>query len=320
MRLLILGALTWSGVALGAATVTAADFPTRPVRFIVGFASGGTTDVLARLVGRRLSEKWGQPVVVEIKPGADGSIATEYVSRSPADGYIIGWVTSSHAITPITTKLNYDPINGIAPITLATSNPSLLVVNPAVPARSVKELIALAKSKPDELRYASAGTNTIQNLQMLLFMQMAGIQALHVPYKGGGQAITALLGGEVDLYFAGVSTAAAQVSAGQLRALGVGSSARTTFDPNMPTIAEAGGLPGFDASNWTGALTAPGTPKDILKKLHDDIVYVIRVPEMQKRLTDLGFVTIASTPEGFAEIIKRDITRWSGLLKAVAEK
>ena len=308
-------AAAWLGIALGTLPAFAAEYPARPVRFIVGFAAGGTTDVLARLVAQKLSEKWGQPVIVEIRAGADGSIATEYVSRSPADGYVVGWVTSAHAITPVTTKLNYDPINGIAPITLATSNPSLLVVHPSVPAKTVKELIALAKARPGFIRYASSGTNTIQNLQMLLFMDMAGIKALHVPYKGGGQAITALMGGEIDLYWAGVSTAAAQVASGKLRALGVGSSARTTFDPNMPTIEEAGGLKGFDASNWTGVLAAPGTPRDIIRRLNEGIVEVIRVPDMQKRLMELGFVTVASTPEGFAEIIKRDITRWSKLLK-----
>ncbi len=300
------------GVALGAATP---DYPTKPVRFLVGFAAGGTTEVLARLVSVKLNEKWNQAVIIETRPGADGSIATGMVSRSAPDGYTIGWVTSAHAITPVTTKLSYDPINGIAPIILATTNPSLLVVHPGFPAKSVKELISYARSNPGKVTYASAGTSTIQNLQMLQFMHMASIKALHVPYKGGGDALTALLKGEVDLYFAGVATAASQVAAGKLRALGVGSRSRTTFDPNMPTIAEAGDLPGFDAGNWTGALSAPGTPANIISKVNSDTVEALRMPDMQKKLAELGFVVIASTPREFVETIKGNIARWSELLK-----
>lgn len=308
-------AVAVSCMTYGFAFAAAPDYPSRPVRFMVGFAAGGTTEVLARLVSVKLAEKWKQAVIIDIRPGADGSIATGLVSRSAPDGLTIGWVTSAHSITPVTTKLNYDPVNGIAPIILATSNPSLLVTHPGFPAKTVKELIAYAKANPDKVTYASAGTNTIQNLQMLQFMRMANVRTLHVPYKGGGDALTALLKGEVDLYFAGVSTAASQVSAGKLRALGVGSRNRTSFDPNMPTIAEAGDLPGFDASNWTGALAASGTPAEIINKVNADTIEILRTTDMQKRLADLGFVIIASTPKEFGDTIKGDIARWSSLLK-----
>jgi tripartite-type tricarboxylate transporter receptor subunit TctC len=297
----------WSG----GTPARAQTWPSKPVRLIVGFEAGGGTDTLARLIAPPLSAMWGEPVVVENRPGADGSIAAALVAWANPDGLMIAAITNAHTITPSEHHLSYDPVKSFAPITELAFVPDILLVNPALPVHSVTELVALAKAKPGALNYGSAGTGTSPYLEMRLFESLAGIQMVHVPFKGSAPATTALLSGELQLMFGSISTTLNQVRAGKLRALAVSTKVHSPTAPEIPTMAEAAGLPDFDSGVWYGLLAPAHTPTAITEKISHDIGTVLLQPDMQKRLVELGFITVADSPQHFTATIEHDIARWS---------
>ena len=291
-------------------------YPTKSVRMVVGFGTGGGTDTLARVLSRKLADTWPQSLVVENRPGADGSIATEIVARSPADGYTLVMVSNAHTITPFQRKLAYDPVKDFAPVTLVGSNPQLLLLHPSLPAKNLKELIALAKARPNDMAFASSGTGTSPYLAMELLKSVTGIQLTHVPYKGSGPAVIDLVGGHVQLMFGAVSTTLAQRQNGRLRAIAISSPQRWPALPEIPTVAESG-IPGFEASTWYGVMAPAGTPAAIVGKLHTDMATAINAPDIRKHLLDLGMSSLANTPREFADVIRHDMARWGKLIRSL---
>lgn len=299
------------GTVLCGTGAWAQTWPSKPVRLIVGFEVGGGTDTLARLIAPRLSTMWGQPVVVENRPGADGSIAAAVVAQASPDGSMIAAVTNAHTITPSEHHLSYDPVKSFAPVSELAFVPDILLVNPELPVHSVAELVAYAKAKPGTLNYGSSGTGTSPYLEMRLFESLTGTQMVHVPFKGSAPAMTALLSNEVQLMFGSISTTLNQVRAGKLRALAVSTAVHSPAAPEIPTVAEAAGLPDFDSGVWYGLLAPAHTPAAITEKMSQDINAVMHQPEVQKRLLELGFITVADSPDHFTATIVRDIARWS---------
>ena len=291
-------------------------YPTKSVRMVVGFGTGGGTDTLARVLSRKLADTWPQSLVVENRPGADGSIATEIVARSPADGYTLVMVSNAHTITPFQRKLAYDPVKDFAPVTLVGSNPQLLLLHPSLPAKNLKELIALAKARPNDMAFASSGTGTSPYLAMELLKSVTGIQLTHVPYKGSGPAVIDLVGGHVQLMFGAVSTTLAQRQNGRLRAIAISSPQRWPALPEIPTVAESG-IPGFEASTWYGVMAPAGTPAAIVGKLHTDMATAINAPDIRKHLLDLGMSPLANMPREFADVIRHDMARWGKLIRSL---
>lgn len=291
-------------------------YPAKSVRMVVGFGTGGGTDTLARVLSRKLADIWPQSLVVENRPGADGSIATEIVARSPADGYTLVMVSNAHTITPFQRKLAYDPVKDFAPVTLVGSNPQLLLLHPSLPAKNLKELISLAKARPNDMAFASSGTGTSPYLAMELLKSVTGIKLTHVPYKGSGPAVIDLVGGHVQLMFGAVSTTLAQLQNGRLRAIAITSPQRWPALPEIPTVAESG-IPGFEASSWYGVLAPAGTPAPIVSKLHTDMATAINAPDIRKHLLDLGMSTVANTPREFADVIRNDMARWGKLIRSL---
>lgn len=290
-------------------------YPARPVRFIVPYVPGGGVDFVGRIVAQKLSETWAYPVVVENRPGGGTNIGSELVARSAPDGYtlLIGGVPNTANMT-LFKKVPYDVVRDFAPVTRMTTAPNLLVVHPSVPAKSVKELIALAKSRRGELTYASAGIGSSNHLSGELFRIMAGVDILHVPYKGGGAAVTDLLAGQVSMYFSTTPSSMPFVRAGRLRALAITSARRSPIVPDVPTIAESG-LPGFEQSAWHGLFAPAGTPQAVVGKLHDEAVRVLRLPEITERLAAQGVDVVASSPAEFAAFIKQDVAKYAKLVK-----
>ena len=306
-------ALLWGA---GARAVIAQDYyPSKPIRLVVPFGAGGTTDVLARAIGQRLTEAWGQPVVVENRPGAGGNIGTESVAKSAADGYTMLLISVGFASNPaLYSKLPFDPIKDFAPVTLVATTQNVLIVHPSVPARSARELIQLAKSRPGQLNFGSSGTGTSQHLAGELFKSMAGVQMQHVPYRGSAPALTALIGGEVSLMFNNLLTALPHVKAGRLRALAVTSAERSPAAPEIPTMAESG-LPGYDVSTWYGLLVPAGTPKEIVARLNAEVVRILNLPELKERLRSQGADVIPSTPDQFAAHIRQEMVKWAQVVR-----
>lgn len=304
------------GIALTAASVgaQAQSYPAKPVRLIVGFAVGGGTDTLARLLAERLTNLWGQNVLVENKTGADGAIAAEQVWRAAPDGYNLVVVSNAHAITPAFGNIPYDPVAGFEPITLLAAQPNLLLVHVSVPVGNLQEFIALAKANPGKLDYGSSGAGTTPHLAMELLKQMTGIELLHIPFRGSGPASAAVVTGEVKALFAAVSTSMPHVRSGKLKVLGITSAQRNQAVPDVPTIAEQG-LPGFQSATWYGILAPAKTPPAIVEKLYGDIHRVIADPEMTSRLVGMGFDAVANTPQEFRQVIVADIARWTPIVK-----
>ena len=298
----------------------AEEFPEHPVHLLVGFSPGGGTDTLARLLGQKLSGIWGQPVIVENREGADGTIAENIAAHAAPDGYTIIMITNTHVTTPSQYKLNYDPINSFASVSLLASQPDALLVNPSLPVQSVAELITLAKAKPGTLNFGSSGTGTAEYLAMALFMKTTGTNLVNVSYKGVAPAQMALVGGETQVMFGSVTANLPLVRSGKLRALAVSATSRFPAMPEVPTVAEAAHLADFDVGVWYGVLAPAGVPDAIVAKLHRDVVGVVKSAEFQQRLSSLGFVSIASTPEEFTQAIKNDLSRWSALLGASQAK
>ena len=291
------------------------NYPSRPIRIIVPTSPGSGNDTVARLLAQRLSEIFRRQVLVDNRAGAGTIIGTEIVAKAPPDGYTLLSGNSAFTINPSAyKKLPYDAIRDFVPITHAVSVPSLIVVHPSVPAKSVKELIALAKARPGELLYASSGHGTNPHLTMELFTSMAQIRMTHVPYKGSSGLID-VVAGHVQVLALSMSTLMPHVRAGKLRALGVTSVRRTAAAPDIPTIAEAG-LPGYESVQWTGLLAPAGTPRDVIVKLHGEIVGILRTPEVRDRLAGDGSDVIANSPEEFGAFIKAEIVKWANVAKA----
>ena len=299
-----------------AAHAAAPAFPVRPVRIIVPFGPGGSTDIVARILGQKLTEAWGQQAVVDNRGGAGGIIASELVARAAPDGYTILMGTiSTHGINQsLYRKIPYDPIGDFAPVTLVATTPSVLMVHPSVPAASVKELIALAKAKPGELNYGSAGFGGSQHLCGVLLMSLAGIKLTHVSYKDTAAALLDAMSGRTQVMFDSLPSAMPYIKSGKLRALAVTGSKRSPALPSLPTVAE-GGVPGFDVTAWYGALVPAGTSKSIVDKLNADFVRAIRLPDVQERITSNGAEPVGSTPQEFAQFVRSELVKWAKVVK-----
>jgi tripartite-type tricarboxylate transporter receptor subunit TctC len=296
-------------------------YPSKPIRMIVGFAPGGGTDTTARAIAQKLTPVLGQQIVVDNRSGAAGNIATELVAHAPPDGYtlLMGTIAALAINVSLYDKLPFDPVRDFAPITLAVSSTNVLVVHPSVAANSVKELIALAKSKPGQLTYGSSGIGGAGHLAGELFKTMARIDMVHVPYKGGAPAMLELIAGQVQLVFATAETAVPQIKSGKVRALGVTTSKRSALLPEIPTIAEAG-LPGYEANNWYGVLAPAHTPHAIVTRLNSAIVGVLNSPDLKETLFRQGLDATPTTPEQFAAYIKSEIAKWAIVVKAANAK
>jgi len=295
-------------------------YPAKPVRFIAGFPAGGPSDIVTRAVAKRMSELMGQPVVVENRSGAGGHIAVEALTKAPPDGYTILLAGSFLTIGPsLYAKLSYDPVRDIAPVGLIARNQYLLVVHPAVPAKSTKELIALARSRPGQLNYGSSGVGAPPHLATELMKTMVRIDAVHVPYKGATPAIADLLGGHIDFYIGGISGLLPQVRSGKLRALAVTGTKRSGELPNVPTIAEAA-IPGYDISTWFGVVAPAGTPADIVSRLNATLVKIVGEKDTQAYLAAQGLEPATSTPNELAAIIRDEIPKFATIVKTAGIK
>lgn len=315
------------GVALIAAALASAAWippasaqpgawPSKPIRFILPFPPGGGTDTLARIVGQKMSESIGQPVLMDNRPGAGANIGAELAARAAPDGYTIVMGNIAHAVNmSLYRKPGYDFVADFAPITMLASTPNILVVGPVVPAKSVQELIALAKASPGKFHYASAGSGSSSHLAGELFKTMTSTDLLHVPYKGGGPAVTALMSGEAAVGFATAPSVLPQVRSGKLRALAVTSGRRSPSAPELPTIAESG-VQGYDSNTWYGVLAPRRTPAPVVGRLHEVLVAAMQSTDLKERIAVHGYEPETSTPQAFGEYIRSEVTKWAGVVKA----
>jgi tripartite-type tricarboxylate transporter receptor subunit TctC len=312
----IIGAALALAAAPAIAQTPASNWPNKPIRYIVPFAPGGTTDILARTIGERLGAALGQPIVVENKPGQGGSIGAAELARAAPDGYTIGGGTiSSHAINAtLYDKLSYDPVTSFAPITMYATQPNVLLVHPSVPVKNLTEFIALLKANPNKYAFGSAGNGTSQHISGELFKVMAGVSMQHIPYRGSGQMMPELLGGTLPVAFDNIATAVQHVNAGKLRALAVTSATRSIVAPDVPTMAEAG-LAGYDISSWQAVFAPAGTPAPIIERLYTEIARILKTPDIQKRLGDLGLNVSEMTPAQLTAVIKSDVPRLGKIVK-----
>ena len=291
------------------------SYPSKPIRIIVPYPPGGFNDTLARTLGQKLNEKWGQAVIVDNRPGGGTTIGTNLAAKSAPDGHTVLIVSFAFVVNPaLYAALPYDSNKDFSPIVLAASTPNLLVVNPQLPVKSVKELVALAKSKPGKLNYASAGNGSSNHLSMELFKSLTGIDAVHIPYKGSAPAVTDLIGGQVDMMFDNVPNVLPQVKAGKLRALAVSSKDRSPFIKDLPSVAEAG-VPGFDVSVWFGVVAPAGTPQPVIAKLNAEINAILKRPEIRQSFNNQGVETSGGTPGDFAAFIAVQSTKWAKVVK-----
>jgi tripartite-type tricarboxylate transporter receptor subunit TctC len=316
MSALMRGVLAALLICAATAAARADDYPTKPIRFIVPWPPGGGADITARIVGQRAGELIGQTLVIDNRPGAGGNIGAEVAAHAAPDGYTIlfGYI-GTHAINPgLYRKMPFEP-GELAPVTLMNTVSNILVVHPAVPADSVGALIALARARPGTLNFSSAGNGSLPHLAGELFKTMTGVDMVHVPFKGGGPAVAALIAGEVQLEFADPLAAVPAIKGGQLRALGVTAGQRSPGMPTMPTIAESG-VPGFDATGWNGLLVPAGTPAPIIVKLHDIFVAALNTPSVRERLTEQAYDPVGSTPAEFGAFIAAETEKWGKVIKA----
>jgi tripartite-type tricarboxylate transporter receptor subunit TctC len=299
--------------------VVAQTYPVKPIRFLVGFPPGGTNDILARALAPKLSEYLGQPVVIENRAGASTAIATELAARSAPDGYTILLNAAGHAINPALMKLNFDSVRDFAFITLVAESQNLLVLHPSVPATTVKELIAVSKQRPGEINYGSSGIGTTPHLSAELFQYMTGAKWVHIPYKGSAIGLTALLAGEISLYFANVPSVIRHVQAGKLRPIALSGPKRTAAAPGIPTVAESG-LPGFEVTSWFGISAPARTPRPIVDRLYGEIVRALNIPELRERLLGMGADPVGNTPEQYTLFVQNEIAKWGKVIKAAGIK
>ena len=300
-------------------TASAAEFPSRPIRIVVPSTPSGGLDVLARILAPKLTEKWGQPVVVENRPGAGGVIGNDVVAKAPPDGHTLLMVAAGFAAQPFLYKLPYEMPGDLAPVTIIGDAPNVLVVHPSLPVRSAKELIALAKRKPGELAYASSGVGTSGHLGMALLERTAGIKLVHVPYKGSGAATAAVVSGETQMLFTATAAVLPHVKSGRLRALAVTSAKRWPTMPDVPSLAEAA-APGFEVAGWY-AMLAPGRiPKPILNRIYTDLMEVLKQPDTHARIENAGYLVNGITPDAFAKLIDRDMKKWGTVIREAGIK
>jgi tripartite-type tricarboxylate transporter receptor subunit TctC len=296
------------------AVALAQDYPTRPVRMIIPFPPGGSNDIVGRMIGNHLGERLGRPVVIDNRGGAGGLIGTEAAVKSPPDGYTLLVISVAYAYNPYMYKLTFDPVKAIATIAQLGTGPNAFAVHPALPVKSIKEVIALAKAKPGQLRYASAGVGTFQHLSSELFRLMAGVDMVHVPFKGGGPAMISVISGETQISIGSLIQTLPHIRSGRLRPLGTGGAKRSPALPDIPTIAESG-LPGYEANNWWGIVAPAGTPPAIIKRLHGEISGILTRPDVQKWFTSEGAESVNRTPEEFARIIVSEMDKWGKVVK-----
>ena len=289
-------------------------YPNKPIRLIVPFAPGGGTDLTARAIAMKLTEAWGQTVVPDNRAGANGTIAVDIATKSPPDGYTLTMISSSHSVNSSLYKnLPYDLTRDLSPITQATSQPYALVVHPAVPAKSIKELVALAKAKPDGLTYGSSGLGGLSHLSGALFCSLAGIKLIHVPYKGGNPALNDVVGGQIQMLFSTLLQSDTQRKAGRVRALAVTTKKRSPGAPDLPTMQEAG-VAGYEVAGWYGVLAPSKTPRLIIDKLNKEIVQILHSPDVQNRLAADGSEAVGNTPEQFGAHIKSEVAKWARVI------
>jgi len=293
----------------------AQNYPTKPIRLIVPFAPGGGTDILARVIGRKLGESMGQQVVVDNRAGAGGNIGTELAATASPDGHTILMVSASYAVNASVYKLAFDPVKDLMAVTQVASVPFVLVAHPSLPANSVKELITLAQTRPGKLNYASSGNGSSPHLAGELFTMMTGTKMVHVPYKGGAPALAEVIGGQVPLLFSTVIQALPQLKAGKLKAIAVGSLKRSSALPEVPTIAESG-VAGYDVTNWFGVLAPGTTPKPIVLRLNKEIAQHLRSADLKARLASEGADPVGSSPAEFERVIRNDIEKYTRIVKA----
>ena len=308
-------------LALVAGAVVAQQWPSKPIKWVVPFAPGGTTDILARTIGEKLSVTLGQPIIVDNKPGAGGGVGADQVAKSPADGYtIMGGTISTHAINAsLYSNLPYDPVRDFAPITLIVRVPNMLVVNPELPAKDVRELIALLKASPGKYSFASSGNGTSQHLSGELFKTMTGVEMQHIPYRGSPPALADVVGGQVAMTFDNITTAWPLVKGGKLRALAVTTAKRSPIAPDVPTLAESG-LPGYEIGSWQGVFAPAGVSTEIVKRLNTEIVRIINAPDVRQKLVDMGAEPAPNTPEEFAAMVKAEVTKWADVVRKSGAK
>ena len=305
-------AVCWLALA---GAVSAQTYPNKSLRLVVPFPPGAGTDMLARTIAAKLSDSMGQPVVVDNKPGAGATIGTDLVAKAAPDGYTLLLSTTSHAINPsVYTKLPYDTLKDFVTVTQVATVPTVLVVHPSVAANNIKELVAYAKANPGKLNMGSASSGTVFHLAGEYLKSQAGIDMVHVPFKGGGPAMTALLGGQVNVLFETTLTVQPQVKAGKLRALAVGSAKRASSMPDVPTVAELG-FPGFSAENWYGVYAPAGTPRDVVMKLNAEIIKALNLPDVKERFASQGAELIGNTPEQHAAFLKTEMDKWEKIAR-----
>ena len=317
----ILVAALCTVAALHAATAMAQTWPTKPIRLMVPFPPGGSTDIVARIVAQKLGERLGQSIVIENRGGAGGTLGTTTVAKSAPDGYNLGIAsTSTHVVAPgVYARLEYDPVKDFAPISLIAVSPYLLVVNPGVPAKSLQELVALAKQQPGKLNYASAGVGSTTHLSMEMLKSVSNTFMLHIPYSGNGPAGTAVVAGQVEILFGSLPALLPHAKSGRVRALAVGTPKRSPSLPDVPTVSESG-YPGFDASLWLAFMAPAGTPQPIIVRLHKEIAAVIATPSTREALDRAGAEPLTSTPDELAALIRDGLPKYAKVIKTAGVK
>jgi tripartite-type tricarboxylate transporter receptor subunit TctC len=317
-RPLLLAAIVLAaGAAAAQGSATPASYPNKPIRLVVPFTPGGSSDILARSVGQKLSEAWGQPVVIDNVPGAGGSLGADRVAKAAPDGYtlLMGHI-GTHAVNPlIYPRLPYDPIKSFSPVAWVARVPNILVVHPSVPAKNLKELVALAKSKPGQLNYGSGGNGSAAHLTTEYLKLQSQTFMVHVPYRGTAPAVNDLVAGQIQLLFTGAPAVLPFVKSGQLRALAVSSSKRMDALPDLPTVAESG-YKGFEADQWYGIMAPSGTPREIVAKLNAQINLALNSPELKSRLANEGAIAAPTTPEAFGQHIASELARWKPVIQS----
>ena len=316
MKSLLFGLAVAASAVLSSPVLGQAQYPSKPVRLIVPYPPGGGTDTMARTLGLKLSEMLGQQVIVDNRPGGGANIGAELAAKSPPDGYTLLMCTIAHATAgSLYRKLGYDVLRDFTPVSLLATTPHILVIHPSVPVKSVKGLLALAKARPNELVYSSSGSGTPAHLAGELFKHMAGVSMGHVPYKGGGPSVVALLSGEVALAFATTPSVINHVKAGRLRAVAVTTARRSVATPELPTISELG-LSGYDVGSWYGLLAPAGTQKDIVARINAESHKALRLPDVKQRMDASGFEALTSTPEEYGAFLRGEVDKWAKVVKA----
>ncbi len=316
---LFLTAAVCAGASVVSAVYAQSNYPAKPMRMVISLAPGGGVDTSGRMLGQRFTDAWGQTVVSENRPGAGGTIATEGVARAAPDGYTLLMTSAGHAITPAMYKLSFDPIKDFAPISLFVLSPSVLVVHPSVPVKTVKELVAFSRARPKEILFSSSGNGSGQHLAMELLNRMAGIELVHVPYKGTAPSITDIVGGRISVTAASSISTLPHVRTGRLRALAVCAAKRSTSVPDLPTVAEAG-IPGFAVDQWYALFAPAGTPRDIVMKLQGEIAKMVADAPTRERLLSMGLDPVGSAPDEFAAYVKSETVKWGKLVREAGIK